>query len=188
MFTELCTQRLRIRRLVPSDAEALYAYRSDPGVLRFQNWAPASVQEVRSFIERLLTLEPLTPGEWFQIGIALRATGELVGDFGLQARADDPRLVEVGITLAPRFQHQGLASEALGTLLEFLFTGTETHRVHCSVDPGNRPCIRLLEKVGMRREAHLIESLWLKGAWVDDVIYAMLRREWEARKSGNLTN
>ncbi|MBK8857567.1 MAG: GNAT family N-acetyltransferase [Opitutaceae bacterium] len=183
MFSELFTQRLIIRQLVPSDAEALYVYRSDPGVLRFQSWEPASVEEVRSFIERLRTLEPLTPGEWFQIGIALRATGELVGDFGLQARADDPRLVEVGITLAPRFQHQGLASEALRALLEFLFTRTETHRVHCSVDPQNHSCLRLLEKIGMRREAHLIESLWLKGAWVDDVIYAMLRREWEANQT-----
>ena len=182
MFTELFTPRLIIRRLVPADAEALYAYRSDPGVVRFQTWAPTTVQEVRAFIERLRTLEPLIPGEWFQIGIALRATGELVGDFGLQARADEPRLVEVGITLAPRFHHQGLASEALGALLEFLFTRTETHRVHCSVDPLNHPCMRLLEKVGMRREAHLIESLWLKGAWVDDVIYAMLRREWEVNQ------
>lgn len=183
MFSELFTDRLIIRLLGASDAKAMYTYRTEPAVLRFQTWAPASVQEVRALIERLRTLDPLTPGEWFQIGIALRATGELVGDFGLQARADDPRLVEVGITLAPRFQHQGLASEALGALLEFLFTGTETHRVHCSVDPENHPCIKLLEKVGMRREAHLIESLWLKGAWVDDVIYAMLRREWEAKRS-----
>jgi len=188
MFPELFTQRLIIRRLVHSDAEALYAYRTEPEVLRFQTWAPASVQEVRSFIERLRAIEPMTPGEWFQIGIALRTTGELVGDFGLQARADEPRLVEVGITLAPRFQRQGLAAEALRALLGFLFTQTETHRVHCSVDPQNHSCLRLLEKVGMRREGHLIESLWLKGAWVDDVICAMLRKEWEARKSGNLTD
>jgi len=180
MLSELITQRLIIRRLGPADAEALYAYRTEPDVLRFQTWAPASVQEVREFIERLQTIEPLTPGDWFQIGIMLRATGELVGDFGLQARVDDPRLVEIGITLAPRFQHQGLATEALRALLVFLFTRTETHRVHCSVDPQNHSCLRLLEKVGMRREGHLIESLWLKGAWVDDVIYAMLRREWES--------
>ena len=52
------------------------------------------------------------------------------------------------------------------------------HRVYGSVDPGNAPSLALLERVGMRREAHFVENLLFKGAWADDVIYAMLRREY----------
>ena len=36
----------------------------------------------------------------------------------------------------------------------------------------------LLERLGMRREAHHVRSYWFRGAWVDDVVYAMLRTEW----------
>ncbi len=182
MFPSLATRRLVLRPLELSDAERVYAYRTDPEVSRFQSWEPASPQEVRTFIERLYTMAPLSPGEWFQIGMTLREGGELVGDCGLHARADDRRQVEIGITVAPGFQRQGLASETFKTLLTFLFTRTETHRVYCSVDPRNHPCIRLLGRVGMRQEAHLKESLWIKGAWMDDVIFAVLRSEWEPER------
>jgi RimJ/RimL family protein N-acetyltransferase len=183
MFSSLVTQRLVLRRLEPSDAERVFAYRTDPEVSRFQSWEPASPQEVRAFIERLHTMTPLSPGEWFQLGITLREGGELVGDCGLHARADDRRQVEIGITVAPGFQRQGLALEAVKSLLTFLFTRTETHRVFCSVDPRNHPSIRLLGRVGMRQEAHLKESLWIKGAWMDDLIFAVLRSEWKPEGS-----
>jgi len=51
--------------------------------------------------------------------------------------------------------------------------------VFCSVDPRNQSCLKLLQKVGMRREAHMVESLWIKGAWVDDVVFGILKKEWK---------
>ncbi len=62
--------------------------------------------------------------------------------------------------------------------LGYLFGPTGQHRVFGSVDPRNTASVRLLESVGMRREAHFRESLWHKGEWVDDVIFAMLQTEW----------
>lgn len=178
MFPDLFTPRLIIRRLQPGDAERLYACRVNPDVGRFQNWAPTSVPEVAAFIDRLQTMPGLTQGEWLQLGIAMSESGELVGDCGLHARADDPRQVEIGITVAPAFQQRGFALEALTAILDHLFTRTETHRVFCSVDPRNHPCLRLLQKLGMRKEAHMLESLWIKGAWMDDVVFALLKKEW----------
>jgi RimJ/RimL family protein N-acetyltransferase len=69
-------------------------------------------------------------------------------------------------------------------LLEYLFSQPDTHRIYCSVDPRNRPCWRLLEKAKLRREAHMVESLWINGEWVDDVVFAILRKEWEAGRRG----
>jgi RimJ/RimL family protein N-acetyltransferase len=180
MFQPLITKRLILRRLVPADAEALFAYRADPEVMRYQNWEPAYVEEVRVFIMRLEGKEPIMPGKWFQLGIILRDTGELVGDCGIHPSADEVRQVELGITLAPLAQGRGFATEALNAVFGYLFTQTETHRVTCSVDPRNLPCLKLLQNVGMRQEAHMIESLWIKGAWADDVIFAILKKEWEA--------
>jgi RimJ/RimL family protein N-acetyltransferase len=174
----LNTERLSIRRLEPGDAEAMFAYRSDPLITRFQNWEPRSVEEIWTFIAGLAETGIDTPGRWYQLGLFIRDSGEMAGDCGIHVQARDPRQVEVGITLARAFQGRGLATEALKAVLDYLFMKLGKHRVYGSVDPGNAPSLSLLERVGMRREAHFVESLWFKGAWADDVIDAMLRREY----------
>jgi RimJ/RimL family protein N-acetyltransferase len=181
MLQQILTQRLVLRRLEASDADMVHAYRVDPEVSRYQDWPFSSIDDVRAFLARQHGMVPFALNDWFQIGITLRDTGELVGDFGLRARDNDRRQIEVGIALARPFQRRGLASEALAALLGFLFSQPDTHRTYCSVDPRNQPCVRLLEKVGFRREAHMVESLWINGEWVDDVIFAILQREWRTR-------
>ena len=178
MLQPILTERLILRTLEAPDADSVHAYRSDPEVSRYQYWPFPSIDDVRTFLERQHGMEPFTLTDWFQVGITLRETGEVVGDCGLRAHDSDRRQVEIGITLARPFQRRGLGSEALRALLESLFNQPDTHRVFCSVDPRNRPCIKLLERCGMRREAHMIDSLWINNEWVDDVIFAMLRREW----------
>jgi RimJ/RimL family protein N-acetyltransferase len=181
MDTPILTERLSIRRLELADAEAMFRYRCDPLVTRYQNWEPASVEEVRTFIAGLGEIGVDTPGRWYQLGLFLRETGELAGDCGIQVQAHDSRQAEIGISLAPAFHGRGLATEALRAVLGYLFTSLGKHRVYGSVDPGNAASLALLERVGMRREAHLVEGLWFKGAWADDVIFAMLEREYVAK-------
>ena len=82
--------------------------------------------------------------------------------------------------MAPEFQNRGYATEAVRALLEYLFDTLGKHRVFGSVDPRNRSSIRLLQRVGMREEAHFVKSLWFKDEWVDDVIFAILASEWKS--------
>jgi RimJ/RimL family protein N-acetyltransferase len=179
MFTAIGTARLILRRLETDDARIIHSYRNDPDVSRFQAWVPASEEEVRDFIERLSSREPITPGDWFQLGIESRLTGELIGDCGVHARPDECEQVELGITLTPQAQRKGFAAETLTAVLDYLFTQTATHRVFCSLDPRNKPCLSLLTKLGMRKEAHMKECLRLKNEWVDDMVFAILRTEWK---------
>jgi RimJ/RimL family protein N-acetyltransferase len=181
-FSELLTPRLALRRLRLSDCAAVFAVRSDPHVSRFQLWEPRSVEEVRSFLEGLLDLEPDTPGTWFQLAITLQDSGLLIGDCGLHFPPGEPHQAEVGITLASDHQGQGYATEALSAVLDYLFLSLGKHRVFASVDPRNRASIALLERVGMRKEAHLRESVWCQGEWADDLVFAVLEREWRARR------
>ena len=91
------------------------------------------------------------------------------------------RLVLRQPVLAPTHQNQGYATEALQAVLEFLFVDLEKHGVFVSVDPRNEAAIALFKRVGMRQEAHFVESLWFDGALVDDIIFALLQREWKSR-------
>jgi len=173
----LNTDRLTIDSLRPGDAEALFAYRGDPDVSRYQEWAPGSVEDAERFIRSVETTAFDTPGTWSQLAIRERGSGRLLGDLGVHF-LEDGRQVEIGYTLAPESQGPGLASKAVIRLLDHLFRTMDKHRVSASVDPSNEPSIRLLTRVGMRQEAHFRESLWFKGEWADDLVFAVLRDEW----------
>ncbi len=179
MFRDILTERLILRDLQPADAETMLRYRSDPEVSRFQSWKPASADQLRSHFEVLARKAVATPGAWYQVGIAFRSTGELIGACGIHI-LDDHGLAEIGITLAPEFQFRGYATEGLRAIVNYLFRELKTHRIYASIDPRNTRSIQLMRRLGFRQEAHMIESLWFKGEWVDDVIFALLAREWEA--------
>jgi putative hydrolase of HD superfamily len=104
---------------------------------------------------------------------------------GIHVSAADPRQAEFGITLALASQGQGLASEALRALFDYLFSELNLHRVTGSVDPRNTASMALLARVGMRQEGLHLESFWSKGEWTDDAVFALLAREWrEGRREG----
>src|ERR1700756_108310 len=95
----LSTERLWFDGLRESDAMALFAYRADPVVSRYQGWRPESLDEAKGFIRNQSGLIGLTPGEWYQRAIRRIDDGSLIGDLGL-CLSDDGQ-AEFGITLAP---------------------------------------------------------------------------------------
>jgi RimJ/RimL family protein N-acetyltransferase len=178
-FTEVAGPRVALRRFHPDDVAMFVAYRSDEQVARFQSWAaPYPREEGERFIRAIAKDHPDTPGEWFQFAVALRSTGQLIGDCAAMPDADDPRQCEVGFTIAAGYQGRGYATEAVRLLLDYLFTVRGKHRITAYCDSRNTASIALLERLAMRREGHLRESTWAKGEWTDDLVYALLRDEW----------
>jgi RimJ/RimL family protein N-acetyltransferase len=158
----------------------MFAYRSHPEVLLYQSWAPTSLEEVRSFIDRMSVRESNAPG-WFQVGIAEQADDNLIGDCGIHVLETDSRVAEIGITIAPDFQRNGYATEALTVILNLLFVNLSKHRVFASVDPRNLRSMALMKRLGLRQEALFVRGLWFKESWVDDAVFAMLADEWRVK-------
>jgi RimJ/RimL family protein N-acetyltransferase len=173
----LASERLQLRPLDSRDAPSLFAYRSDPDVARYQGWSPSEVSEAEAFIARQAAAVPNTPGSWLQLGIYLKTDDALIGDLGLHTPADEPLQAEFGITLSPAYQGHGYATEALKAAFAYLFGDCGKHRVFCSIDPRNLPSLAMAKRVGMRQEAHVLQSLWFKGEWVDDVVFGLLGSE-----------
>ena len=178
---EILTERLRLSPLVASDAPAMYAYRSHPDVRRYQSFDPGSLGDVEAFIAGLQSVAFDTAGTWFQFAIRLEESGQLIGDVGTHFIAGDPRQVEIGITISPAHQRLGYGTEAISGVLGHLLGPLQKHRVFASVNPGNEAIIALLKRAGMRQEAHFRESLWFRGEWTDDVVFAILASEWKRR-------
>jgi len=179
----ITTARLTLRRLIPADAPTMYAYRAMPEVARYQGWVPATLEAVESFISEQQAVVPDTPDTWCQLAITITATGEMIGDLGLHFLDAESRTVELGITLHPDHQGRGHAAEAMQAAFDYLFGTLGKHRIYGSTDPRNQASLALQRRAGMRQEAHLVESLRFKGEWADDVICAILEREWRAGAS-----
>ncbi|MFC4942168.1 GNAT family N-acetyltransferase [Pseudonocardia sp. GCM10023141] len=173
------TTRVTLRRFRPTDAVAFAAYRSRPEVARYQSWtAPVSLPAAVTTVARFVDADPEEPG-WFQYAIALRSTDELVGDIGIDLHENGMQ-AQLGFTLAPAFQGRGLATEAVGGLLDVLFDERGLHRVSAECDARNHPSARLLRRLGFREEGLLRSNTWIKGEWTDDLLFGLLaadRRE-----------
>jgi RimJ/RimL family protein N-acetyltransferase len=176
-FVAIMTDRLVIRRLELADADAVWRYKQMPEAVQYQSWRPVSLEEVQSFILRNQRVAPNAPGEWLQVAVCLKDSGELIGDTGLHF-LDDSAQAEIGYTISPMHQRRGYGTEAVRAVLGYLFAGLGKHRVTASIDPRNTPSAAVLEKLGFRKEAHFRMSFFIDGEWQDDCVYGLLREEW----------
>jgi RimJ/RimL family protein N-acetyltransferase len=182
-FIRLSSKRLVLRRVRDADLSTFCRYRSDPEVARFQDWTEFPEEAGRRFFAEQAELHPGVAGAWFQMMIENAETGELIGDCGLKSMGDDPRQVVIGYTLAPIHQGKGYATEAITRLLDYIFTDLGKHRVTAMADTRNTRSVRLMERVGMRREGHFIQNNWFKGAWADEYLYAVLEHDWSSKNA-----
>ena len=118
------------------------------------------------------------PGEWFQFAIESKQTRDLIGDCGLRVDEHELYRAEIGFTLAREYQGRGFASEAVSLLLDYAFDALGLHRVIAIADCRNAPSVALLERLDLRREGHFLQSIWFKGGWSDECLYADLKDEW----------
>jgi RimJ/RimL family protein N-acetyltransferase len=178
----LASARLQLRRLSQGDAQALCVYRSLPEVSRYQYWDSFGLDEAAHLIESQSRSEPNILGTWFQLAIVKAGTGCVIGDCGLHCQKDDPSQMEIGITLAPRYQGRRYADEVVECLLHYVFDTLDTRRVYASIDVLNRSAVALCLRLGFRQEAHFLEHRWFKGKWQSEYVFAILKREWEDRQ------
>lgn len=202
------TPRLLIRPVLLDDCDALFAYRSDTETNQFLSLIPQDVEDIRQFILRS-SPEMNIPNTWFQLAIVLKESGTVIGDVGIHflgsgansesgsgANSDsgagtsgssdsdsENKQAELGYTLHKDFRGMGYATEAISAIIDYLIFDLKKHRITASIDPSNTNSIRLIERLGFRKEAHFKQSLLFHGKWVDDVIYAILAEEWKQKNA-----
>jgi RimJ/RimL family protein N-acetyltransferase len=180
---EIQTERLRLRPFRDADLAAFVAYRSDPEIARYQSWDSSySMADAESFLHSQRGVEFGRPGEWLQLAIVERATERLCGDCAVRVATDQPATAEIGVTVAAASQGKGVATEAVAAVVTELFEQLGLHRVFADADDRNLPVQRLLEQLGFRCEARLVEADWFKDEWSTLRVYGVLEREWRARR------
>ena len=171
----IATERLLLRPFVDADLDWLVALHSDPAVVRYLYWDGRTREELTAKLHRI-ALE--RAGDALNLAAVVRATGEPVGDMSLFWHSDEHHQGEVGYIFDPAHHGHGYATEAALAMLRLGFEELGLHRIAGRLDARNGASARVLERIGMRREAHLVQNEQVKGEWVDEVVYAMLASEW----------
>jgi aminoglycoside 6'-N-acetyltransferase len=171
------TERLRLRGHRADDLEPLLSYYSDPDVARYIPWEPWSRADAEKHLRKRLARTCLT-GPDSVLGLVVEREGRVIGDVVLWPADETMERGEMGWAFHPDVAGQGYATEAVRALVGAAFGTFRMRRVLAQVDPRNTASLRLCERVGMTREAHLREDSWVKGEWADTVVYGLLAREW----------
>jgi len=175
----LQTERLLLRPFTDGDLEAVFAIQSGEDVTRYLYWGPRSLDEVRHQLKRLKAMTAIDgESDALRLAAVARESGELIGDVSLHSVNRDHLQAELGFILHPDHQGQGFGTEAAAEMVRIGFEDLGFHRIYGSCDARNTASARLMERLGMRREAHFRENEFVKGVWCDELIYAILATEW----------
>lgn len=183
----LITERLLLRPFTDADLDALQAMHGRQDVTRYLYWEPRSREDTRELLGRLKRMTGFEgDGDALRLAAGLKGSRDVVGDFSLWRTSAEHNQAEIGFVVHPDHHGKGYATEAASVLLRIGFEEARFHRIVGRCDARNDASARLMERLGMRREAHLRENEFVKGEWTDELVYAILAREWEERRHSHL--
>lgn len=175
------TERLYTREFTLSDLDAVHRYASDLENSGFLPFCPESREEVANYLDRRLADQIAPERRVWDMALCIKETDELIGSVSLALREGRDQ-GEIGWILDKRYWHNGYALEAARGMLRFGFLGPELHRIYARCDDKNAASYRLMEKLGMRREAHFIKDEYTRvdgrEQWRSHYVYAILRKEY----------
>ena len=178
------TERLRLRPFTRGDVDAVFAYRQLEPVARYLFDEPMSREDVTEAVQtRIGHTALIAEGDKIFLAVERRDDHAMLGEVSLILRSEAFRQAEVGYIFNPQFHGHGYATEAARELLRMGFEGADMHRIYARCAAANTPSWKLMERLGMVREAHFREHVFVKGAWDEELIYAVLEDEWRGRAS-----
>jgi RimJ/RimL family protein N-acetyltransferase len=181
----LGTARLVLRPFRATDLDDLCAYQSRPDVARFLYWdardRPGSEASLRV---KMRSTALHAEGDSVVYAVVVRDDDRVIGEVNLVWLSAEHRQGELGFVFNPEFHGRGYATEAATEMLRLGFAVAGLHRIVGRCDALNHASARVLQRLGMRREAHFIQNEIVKGQWSDEYVYAMLDVEWRAVVAG----
>jgi len=174
----LATPRLILRPANIGDFEAVHAYAGCPENTKYMSWGPNDEKMTREYLlhcEKAWAQEKITDHEFVMVQ---KETGRVIGGCGLFLD-EDGRQATLGWILHRDFWKQGYTPEAAQAMVDYAFGVLGIHRVYSTCDGENYGSYRVMEKIGMRREAEFKQARDCRGEWHDEYKYGLLKEEWE---------
>jgi ribosomal-protein-alanine N-acetyltransferase len=177
-FPELSTERLILRKMTEKDAKALFQIWSDDEVTKYMNMNSfMNIDQTLYMVDFLNNL--FKKKEGIRWGIFRKNDDTLIGTCGFNTWIKRSSRGEIGYELGQKYWGNGYATEALKEVIRFGFEETLLNRVEAFVVPEASRSIKVLEKLGFKKEGTLREyGFWSNRYW-DEYIYSLLRKDWK---------
>ena len=173
------TDRLLLRPYVDDDLDALHDIERREETARYLYNPPLDLDATRALLERRKALTTIDDDhDDLVLAVLVGDTSALIGHVVLKLVNRAHRQGEIGYVLHPDHRGHGYATEAAAVMLRLGFEELDLHRIVGRLDARNAASARVLERLGMRREAHLRENELVKDEWASELIYAILADEW----------
>ena len=174
-WSVLETERLRLRRIQPTDRDAIFALCADPQVRKFTNRLPFSkLVDVDNYLMR--NRVRLADCRW---GIALKSSDALIGTCEYHHAIPAYASTLVGFELVSAYWGNGYMQEALRALLQFGFMQKGYHRIEARTDARNQRACATLRRLGFQEEGVLRQAGYWHGSFHDCRLFSLLKTEWE---------
>ena len=175
-FPRLESERLLFRKILLSDANELYLIRSNDDVMRFMDTKKMeSINEAEKMIASIE--ESFKNGTGINWGIIEKSSNRFIGYFGFWRIVSEHCRAEIGYALDPNCWGKGYMIETLKTLIKFSFKEMKMHSIEANVNPANGNSIKLLEKIGFKKEAYFRENFLYNNTFYDSIIYSLLEKD-----------
>jgi ribosomal-protein-alanine N-acetyltransferase len=172
-FPVINTPRLTMRALSLADAEAAFAMRSDPEVMKYIDRPPAkSIDEAISWINLIYDLYQKNEGVLW--ALSLHGNHNMIGSIGIWQIDKVNHRAEIGYMLSTQHQGKGYLQEALIEAIKYAFEGIGLHSIEANLNPANQASIKLLERTGFVREAYFKQNYYYNGKFLDSAIYSLI--------------
>ena len=175
------TERLTIRFFEYRDKDLELAIHDDSGLFTHLPIDPRTPAEIDESLKKRIGQHALDEvGGTVLLAVERTTDGSYVGAVQLTPIQVEPLQVSIG-WLALRSQHgNGFMTEAVRAVIDTALSSAGVHRIVAEITGGNDASVRLAERLGFRKEAHFVESMFLRDEWRDEMIYALLQSDWNA--------
>ncbi len=179
---QLHTDRLTLRAWRPDEGAVLLGLLGRDDVNRYLYTASRTAGDVDVLLRRRTGPATLREvGDVVYLAVERSDDAVVVGEVLLILRTALHRGAEFGAVFHPAHHGRGYAVEAGTALLDAGFR-QGLHRIYARCDSRNAASIALMERLGMRHEAYLVQNEFIKGRWTDEVRCAVLASEHTARR------
>lgn len=176
-FPLLTTDRLHLRQIQLSDAEALFTTFSDEETMQFYGHEPhRSLDDTRESVVN--TLKRYEQHEVIRWGITLKGEERVIGSCSFHHFDTDFHCAETGYELNRAFWGRGIMIEAMSAILSYGFDELGLHRVEAIIDIVNERSRNLLLKLGFTYEGNLRQRYFFRGRFEDEHYFGLLKQEW----------
>lgn len=187
-YIELESDRLTFRKFRPDDFPVVFDWLSNLENMKYRSSEPKNEREAREYLDWAIKCTEQDDCINFRYAVVLKETGALIGSCELAFTDKDP--AELAWELHRDYWRRGYGTEIGEKLLRLGFEILTLRRIVADCNTLNRGSYRIMEKIGMRREAHYIKyyrsNSALDHAWCDKYLYAILREEWMERRNSDV--